>query len=443
MNEAGSGSELEALRRRVTSLEQENADLRERLGPSAPPAGSSRARRPHNFWANVCFAVATILVPVSILAMFVKAEVTDSGRYVDTVAPLATEPPIQSYVADRVTTRLFEEVDVEQYVREALPDRAQRLTGPIANGFESFTREATTRILESEQFERLWVEANELAHEQMVKLLTDQGENVEVSRGGEVKVDLSGVAEQVQQRLSERGVDLFEQIPTERLSAEVTVFRSEGLYRARRVVGALETAAFVLPVLTIALFGLAIWLSESRRRGFVKAAVGLTLGVGILAAVLAIGRTLYLDAAVDGGIPEEAAAAVWDTILRYLHTSIRNALLIGIVVVLAVFLAGPSRPAVGFRRTVRRGVDRLGAETDRAGWRVLGANELVRRYRAALRIGVGVATVAILVWWSYPTPRVIVVAALVALLALAVVEFFGRTPKNEVTIATRPPASAA
>lgn len=435
------GSELDALRRRVASLEQENADLRERLGPSAPPAAPPR--RPHNFWANVCFVVATILVPVSILAMFVKAEVTDSSRYVDTVAPLATEPPIQSYVADRVTTRLFEEVDVEQYVREALPDRAQRLTGPIANGFEGFTREATTRILESEQFERLWVEANQLAHEQMVKLLTDKGENVDVSRGGEVKVDLSGVAEQVQQRLSERGVDLFERIPTERLSTEVTVFRSEGLYRARRLVGALETAAFVLPVLTIALFGLAIWLSQSRRRGFVKAAIGLTLGVGLLAAVLAIGRTLYLDAAVDGGIPEDAAAAVWDTILRFLHTSIRNVLLIGIVVVLAVFLAGPSRPAVGFRRLVQRGVDRLGAQTDRAGWRALGANEAVRRYRPALRIGVAVVTVAILIWWSYPTPRVLFVATLVALFVLAAVEFFGRTPPSEAPLAPSPPASAA
>lgn len=436
------GMQLEELQRRVASLEQENAELREQLGAAEGAAvggtGVARSRRAHGFWANVCFVVATILVPISILAMFVKAEVTDSSRYVDTVAPLATEPPIQSYVADRVTTRLFEEVDLEQYVREALPERAQRLTGPIANGFEGFTREATTRILESEQFETLWVQANRLAHEQMVKVLTDQGENVEVSRGGEVTVDLSGVAEQVQQRLSERGVDLFERIPAERLSTEVTVFRSEGIYRARRVVGALETAAFVLPVLTIALFGLAIWLSESRRRGFVKAAVGLTLGVGILAAVLAIGRTLYLDAAVDGGIPEGAAAAVWDTILRYLHTSIRNVLLIGIVVVLAVFLAGPSRPAVGFRRLVQRGVDRLGAATDRAGWQALGANEAVRRYRTALRIGVVVATVAILIWWAYPTPRVIFVAAIVALLALVVVEFFGR----ERSPGRRPPTAA-
>lgn len=420
--------ELTELRRRLASLEEENASLRARLGAAAGEAarGGRPPRRAHNFWANVVFVVATILVPVAVIATFVKSQVTDTGRYVDTVAPLASDPAIQSYVADRVTTRLFQQVDIEQYVSDALPPKAQRLTGPIASGLESFTREATARILESDQFQKVWTEGNRVAHAQMVKLLTGKGGNVTVARGGAVEVDLSGVVDQVKQRMSDRGVDLFEKIPTEKLGGEITVFRSEGLYRARRAVGVLETLAIVLPILTVALFALAIWLSASRRRGFVKAAIGLTLGVAFLAVALTVGRNLYLNTAVDGGIPETAAAAVWDTLLRFLRTSIRDLLLVGIVIVLAVFFAGPSRLSVAFRRGVDGAVDWVGGEADRAGWRVLGANDVVRRYRPALRIVVVVLAVVVLVVWSYPTPKVILVAVILALLGLVLVELFGR-----------------
>ena len=55
-----------------------------------------------------------------------------------------------------------------------------------------------------------------------------------------------------------------------------------------------------------------------------------------------VGRRVYLDAATNAKFPYDAAAAVYDTLVRFLHTTVRAALAFSTVVIVAVFFAGPS-----------------------------------------------------------------------------------------------------
>jgi Ni,Fe-hydrogenase I cytochrome b subunit len=165
--------------------------------------------------------------------------------------------------------------------------------------------------------------------------------------------------------------------------------------------------------------------------------VAFTLGALALSLFLFVARGLYLHAATNNGLPYDAAAAVYDTLLRFLHTAVRAVLAFSIVVLIAVFFAGPSRLAVWFRSRVRWTANWLGSESERAGWRWLARNEFVVRRKAALRVITATLAFLVLVFWKHPTPLRIVGLSIATLIVLGIIEFFGREPtENSVQPAT-------
>ncbi|MFN8036369.1 MAG: hypothetical protein U0V73_10580 [Acidimicrobiia bacterium] len=399
----------------------------ETANPQAlPPA---KVRRPHRVLVALLLVLGAVLTPITILTLFVNVEVKNTDRYVQTVEPLAKDPAVRAYVADEVTRNLFARVDVEGYVKDALPSKAQGLSGAITGALKNATHTSVERVLESDQFQTVWEKANRAAHAELVKMLTNEGSGkVLTSRNGRVSVDLSALGTAIKQRLDDTGIGVFEKIPTDRLSGKITLFESKDLYRIRRATGALSKLAFVLPFVVVACLGGAILLSQNRRRGFIWAAVAFTLGAMVLAIGLAIGRGVYLNAAVDGGIPHDSAATAYDTMVRFLHTSVRAVLSLSIVMVVAAVFSGPSKLAVWFRATVHRVVTWLGRQSSDAGWGWLGSIGFVRANKRVIRIVVAVAGFVLLFFWKHPTPSVIFWIAAVVLFLLGLVEFFGREP---------------
>jgi hypothetical protein len=386
-------------------------------------------RRSHRVLVTLLLVVGIVLTPITIVALFANTQISDTNRYVQNVAPLSSDPAVQAYVADDVTNRLLSEVDVAAYVRDALPDRAQRLAGPIASALQGFVHETTLRILQSDQFQVFWEQANRFAHAQLVKVLTGNGNGVvNQANNGVVTLDLSAVAARVQERLQASGLDLFSKLPIAKIGGQIPVFQSQDLYKARRAVGALDKVAFVLPFVVLACFAAAVWLSRDRRRGFVAAALCFGFGAIVLGIALNVLRNVYLDAATSAELPHDAAAAVYDTLVRFLHTSVRAALTFSVFVVLAAFFAGPSRLAAGFRVDARRSANWLGDRSDEAGWGWLGASTFVVHQKTKLRVLTAVVAFAIAIVWSRPTPSVLFWIAVATLAALALVEFFGREP---------------
>ncbi len=423
---------LEADERRIAELEAENAAL------AAAPAAATPKVRTHRFWVALLLVLGMLLTPITIVALYVKNEIGNTSRYVQTVKPLASNAAIQSYVADKVSTQLFAQVDIAQYVKDALPDKAQPLAGPLTSALEGFVRTATMKVLQTSQFQDLWIQANRLAHTQLVNALTGEKSGVVVAtKNGAVTVDLSSVAALVEKKLAATGIDLFKSIPIARVAGKITIFQSNDLYKARRAFGLLDTISFLLPFVVVGCFAGAIFLSRRRRRAFVLAAVGFTLGALLLAIGLSIGRSIYLNAVTSNNVPYDAAAAMYDTLVRFLHTSVRAVASLGFVIVIAVFFSGPSRFAAWFRNRVRWVANWLGDESSKAGWSWLGPNDFVVRSKAVMRIVVAVGAFVILFFWKHPTPSDILLLAIVTLLVLAIIEFFGREPLGDDALGPR------
>ena len=396
-----------------------------------------RQRRSHRIAVTLLLVLGTILTPLTIIALFTHTQITDTNRYVENVTPLASDPAVQAYVTDDITNRLIGAVDVEAYLKDLLPARLAPIAGPVSTAFTTFVHEATEKFVTSDQFKTLWIEANRRVHAALVKVLTGEHSDAIVQGPkGLVSIDLSVVVQKVLQALDARGITLFDRIPAAQIGRQIPIFQSDQLYKARKAVGLLDKLALILPFLVVGCFGAAIWLSRNRRRGFIKAAICFAIGALVLAIGLKVGRGAYLNA-VTSELPHDAAATIYDTLLRFLTTSVRAVGTVSVIVVIAAFFSGPSRLATWFRWRVRHAAWWLGQQSDGAGWGWLGRSAPIARAKTGIRIAIAVVAFAVVFFWKHPTPADIFWVAVAALALLVLVEFFGRDerePQIEVSV---------
>jgi hypothetical protein len=136
---------------------------------------------------------------------------------------------------------------------------------------------------------------------------------------------------------------------------------------------------------------------------------------------LAVMRRVYLDAVPATTLPPDAAAAIFDTFVRFLRDSTRTLIVVAAITALAAYLYGPGRLAVGLRRGARRGAGAAGRGLSRAGLRVgpVGRGLAARRsWATGIVIGAGALA---LVLWNHPTVGAVVLVLALVLAALAVV----------------------
>jgi hypothetical protein len=387
------------------------------------PSGRERLPRWRRALVAILVILSVVLVPIAGLTIWVRNLVLDTDRYVETVAPLAENEVITNRIANRLTDRLFAEVDVQQEAQEVLPERAAFLAGPISSGVESFAREAAQRALASDRFETIWRNANERAHAAVEEVLTGEGENVSVE-DGKVVLNLSAVIDNVVARLNERGVTVFDSLAEDQKNLQVELFDASQIESARTAVRLLDRVRIVLVVLVFVLLGAALALSGNRRRTLIRWGIGLVIAMAVTAALLALGRSAFLNAAQN----RDAAGAVFDTLVRFLRNGIRVIAAFGIIIALAAFLSGPSRAAVRIREGSRHLIGGLGRRADEAGWDAGPVGVWVGAHKGGLRIaGVAVAFL-VLFLWDRPRPLTLLVLALLLLVYLAAIEFVGRKP---------------
>jgi hypothetical protein len=227
----------------------------------------------------------------------------------------------------------------------------------------------------------------------------------------------------VKDTLIARGLSAAAHIPT--VNATFPLFEAPNLEKAQSGYRLLQTLKWVLPILSLVLLAVGIWLARSRRRGLLGAALGFAASMLVLAAALAIARGIYLNSVPQSVLPSDAAAAAYDILLRFVKEGLRVLLVIGLVIALGAYLTGPAKSAVSIRRHLADGLGWLrgrgGLRTGRFGeW--VGARKSLLRICAVALIGLifvlsGTPSVALVIW---------LVVALLVLLAL--IELLGGKP---------------
>jgi hypothetical protein len=430
-------AELERLRAEV-------AALRARRTERVAAAGQVARQRWRTIVASLLIVVACVLAPLSLVAVWTRNQVTNTDRYVATVTPLADDPAIQNAIADQITAQVFTYIDVKGLTTQTLDALASRglpprladqldaLAVPIANGVQDFTRTQVGKIVQSQAFADAWVQANRAAHEALVKALTGQGDGTVTVQNDTVSVNLAAFIQTVKQQLTAAGFSLAARIPE--VNASFVLFQSADIPKVRSAFNLLNTLGVWLPLIVLLLIVVGVYVAKGHRRALVGAALGVAAGMVVLALALAIFRSVYLNAVPAGVLPHDAAAVLYDTIVRFLRAGLRTVLVLGLVVAAGAFLSGNSVTAVRTRQGLVAAIARLRGSAEQAGLRTGPVGAWVAANKRVLQAGaVALASLA-LVFWGRPTGKVVILLAVLLLLALAVIEFLSQPSERTASL---------
>ncbi|WP_018504970.1 hypothetical protein [Parafrankia discariae] len=403
-------------------------------------AAAMRHDRLRTVGASLLILLAVVLTPLGVIAAWADTTISDTDRYVDTVAPLATDPAVQTMVIDRLTDRVVRNVDVDQVAtslggvlaRDGAPpvvvDHTEALAGALKTALSSAVHQVVQGVVTSDQFPQVWENANRRAHAAVVKVLTGEGSSAVQAKDNTIVLDIDPVVDSVQKRLIDAGFEKAGKIPD--VDRQIVLLRTDKLTKAQGILRLLAILGLWLPAAVVALAALGVWLAPSHRAGLMATGIGMGVTLIVLLVGLAVMRQIYLDSVPSDTQPQDAAAAIYDTLLRFLRDSALTWLTIAIIIVVAGYLYGPGRGARAVRDAAAHATGAVGRPAARVGVRTGGAGRWLdghRRLTSGIVIGAGALALAL---WNSPTPSsvaLVLVVVVVILAALGVLAAAGTT----------------
>jgi hypothetical protein len=328
-------------------------------------AKTRRGHLPRRISAWVLVVLAAILIPVSVMSVWAINTVTNTDKYVETMAPLARNPVIVNGLATRATDALFSTHIVQNKVTNALPKSAKPLVAPIVNEVHSYVYNLALKVFSSPKFGKLWDALNRHSHDAVVNILTGKQTPLQkkVAKGGQIALNLSPTLNTLISDLDAHGVTLFNPVKTiSTQGVTFTVVSKQQVSKFSGLFNLVVKGKWIIPVIALVLAILAVALAMERRKTLVRLAVGVALMTLLLLGALSTGRGIFIGQAAGGGFQAQGAAAVWDTVLRFLKTDLRWTLLIAVLVAFGGWVAGPARYAVWIRKTTVAGARWVSAQ---------------------------------------------------------------------------------
>ena len=377
-----------------------------------------------------------VLAPVSVLGVWTANQVSDTSKYVANVSPLITQPAVKNALTDKISNAVSAQIDVQGVAKKAAAELSSRgltrlgalisnFSGSIASGVDGLIHSTVAKIISNPLVARLWVHANRLAHTQLVKALSGQKSALSVSNG-KVVIGLGPIIDKVKHRLAAHGLTLVNSLPP--INPTFPLFSAKYLVHAQSMYRLLTTLKWALPLLTLILLAAGIYVARRHRRALVGAGLGLAASMIVLGLGLAIARAIYLNKVPSSVLPADAAAVVFDTLVRFIKQGLRVLLVLGLVVAVAGFFTGPSVTAVRTRDGFKAAFGWVRGTGERAGLSTGPVGSWVYRYRTALRVAAVVLAGLVFVFWTDPTGLVVLLIAVVLVVGLGLIELIGRPP---------------
>jgi hypothetical protein len=307
------------------------------------------ARKGHRALPAVLIVLATLIGILSVFALWADRQLLEQDTWSQTSQDLVENGEIQTALADYIVTEIYDNVNVEQDLADRLPPQLAPLAGPAATALRQPAENLATKALQQPKVQDLFVKASDVTHQKLVALIEDKGNFVSTS-GGVVTLDLQSLLTSVTTQLGV-GSKAVAKLPAS--TASIEIMKSSELSEVQTGVKALQTAAWFLTALAFLLFAAAIYLGRGRRRETLRS-VGISLAVIGLVVLFALSvASSEIVASLSGSSTNDAAvSSAFDIITSLLKDTGQSILVYGIVVILAAWLAGPTRWAVSARRAV-------------------------------------------------------------------------------------------
>jgi len=346
--------------------------------------------------ARLLVVLGAILAVLSLIAGYVRFQALDTQTVEKTAGDLIADPEIRNQVAATLVDQLYSNVDVEGTLNERLPADQKGLAGPIAGAIRLAADPAAQRILARPAVQELWVRSVARSHKALLRVLEDDTGPVS-TEGGEVVLDLRPLVIQLGDRVAIVG-DVSQRLGPD--AGQIKIMEADQLETAQDLTQLAKTLGLWLWIVPIVLWAVALWLAEGRRRGILRM-IGISailVGLAVLVARRIAGSEV-VDSLAKAESARAAARDAWDILTDQLKDGGLTLIGLGVVLLVAVWISGPSTWATDSRRWMAPYIA-----------------------RAEIAFGAAAALLFLLVWWgpTVQTQRWQLVLAAAVVLALGV-----------------------
>ena len=298
------------------------------------------------------FGLATILLFVSSLTVWSKRQLLDDQAWANSSTQLLANDEVRAAIAQKLSDALFQRVDVEAQLRERLPAQRKGTAGALAAALQNtVVPEAADRLLARPRVQTLWENLNKRAHAGVLKVLEgkDLGRNGNISTAnGAVTLDLRPAITRLATRL---GLEDKLKANADPNAGQLVIMKSDQLSAAQTAVKTLKALSSFLVIAVFALYALAIYLAQGRRRLLLGASGASLVLVGlVLASLRRFLGGVIVDSLVNTEANKHPVSVIWAIETSVLRDIAVILVVYGALVLLATVLAGASRPAVALRR---------------------------------------------------------------------------------------------
>lgn len=296
--------------------------------------------------ARILAGLGLFLALLSLLAGYIRFQALDTDTVKGTAEELIADDQIRDQVAASLVDALYANIDVAAALEQKLPADQKGLAGPAAAGLREFSDRAATRMLERPRVQALWVTTVTQAHRQLIRVLDDDLRGVSTENGA-VVLDLQPLVIQLGNRVAIVG-NVAEQLGPD--AGRVEIMQADQLETAQDLTQILKFLGMWLWLLPIALWAAALWIARGNRRSILKMiAVGSIL-IGLIVLVLRrVGGSYVVDSLVASISVQPAANDAWDILTSQLRDGGFTFVGLGVIILVALWLAGPSPSGVSVR----------------------------------------------------------------------------------------------
>jgi hypothetical protein len=338
---------------------------------SSPEAGGAApARHRHRFLVGTLFVLGTVVGIVAVLAVWANRQALNTDNFTNTSSQVLADQHVQSALSAYMVNQLFSSGAVEAQVKSALPTQFGALAGPITGGLQQVAGNLAPKVLASSPAQEAFKTSVRASHATFMKIINGGGTAVSTT-GGVVTLNVRalvderaaklGIQEQVAAARSKlqqnsgkiQGAASKAGITLPANSGQIVIMRSSQLKTVQDIASAIKGLAIVLPLITFALFILAVWLAKDRRRPALRMTgwCFVTIGVITLLARRVLGNYL-VDSLVKNQSNKTAVHDIWTISTSMLYDIAVVLVVFGLVLVAAAWLAGHTRPATALRRAM-------------------------------------------------------------------------------------------
>jgi hypothetical protein len=298
--------------------------------------------------ARALTVVAAVIALVGSIAFYVERTVLDDDGFEEIATEMIQSPEIRNQVAATAVEQLYANVDVEQEIANRLPE-AQKALAPVLAGLaEQGAQEAANRLLERPRVQELWVRTATATQQQVVKLLDDEGKFVRAG-DGTIYLDLRPIVVEIGQQ-SAIASRLAERLPDD--AGRIKLVDADQLDTAQTVTRILRFLANWLWIVALLLAAAAVWVAKGRRRIELRAIAIAVIVVGVLELFVRRVAGTYLVDQLTTTATKPAGEDAWSILTQGLADRGWLLIVLGLLLLLGVWLVGPTNLAARARRLV-------------------------------------------------------------------------------------------